>query len=122
MPYTGKLRADIMSILKIFGFAEEFDDQLVLGDAVVIARVLEDAALRLVGKPYFHDASRGQMPEQQVKDLLVNMVAFSRQYWAQLDFKKPFPEHMRHLVTEPMLWLVQEDLTVGAINLSSGLD
>ncbi|MDP3533153.1 MAG: hemagglutinin repeat-containing protein [Alphaproteobacteria bacterium] len=117
LPYTGKLRADILSILKMFGFAEEFDDQLVLGDAVVIARVLEDAALRLVGKPYFHDASRGQMPEQQVKDLLVNMVAFSRQYWAQLDFKKPFPEHMRHLVTEPMLWLVQEDLTVGAISL-----
>ncbi|MDP1975910.1 MAG: hypothetical protein Q8K37_08080, partial [Alphaproteobacteria bacterium] len=117
LPYTGKLRADVLGILKAFGFSEEFDGTTILGDAVVIARVLEDTALRLTGNPYFHEDDRGKMAEKQVKELLINMIVFVRKHWSLIDFKKPFPESMRHLVTKPMLWLVEEDLSVGAIKL-----
>jgi hypothetical protein len=58
----------------------------------VIARVLEDTALRLTGNPYFHEDDRGKMAEKQVKELLINMIVFVRKHWSEIDFKKPFPE------------------------------
>jgi hypothetical protein len=93
------------------------DNTKILGDAVVIARVLEDAALRITGHPYFHEADRGLMPEQQVKNLLINMVAFVRQYKEKLDIGKPFPDAMRTHLKAPILWLVKENLTIGGVTL-----
>ncbi|MDP3533120.1 MAG: hypothetical protein Q8S31_07530 [Alphaproteobacteria bacterium] len=73
--------------------------------------------MRLTGNPYFHEDDRGKMAEKQVKELLINMIVFVHKHWSLIDFKKPFPQSMRHLVTKPMLWLVEEDLSVGAIKL-----
>jgi adhesin HecA-like repeat protein len=117
LSYTGRLEADILGILQIFGFPKEFDQKTLLGDASVIARVLEDAALRTIGKPYFHEIDRVNNAQRQVKELLINLVIFCRQHYADIPFGKPFPEALRPKVTKPILWFVEEDYTIDKVTL-----